>query len=876
MIDFRVRGNLYYGEIMHMLYLRRNGNRKLFNMIHLGIMLAAAYLCLFFFSSSAFAAGDVEVSISPQPLMLGETAQLQVKSSEEYPAILEFPKVDGIVWGSGVSKSMQSSIVNMRRISSYITIYEFTPQKEGDIEIPGIKVQSGKKKTVTDPIKLKVVSRKYTVTSNTEKTSDKQLGLDDILFVKCSLFSDRKKFYVGEEIQFEIKVCGAKELMFDLTAWPDVGVSNAAFRDFSSVNPENPHFLPPQTSSEKINGQAFKVFCFRSALRPLGPGKLSGKIEVSCAIKIPNDRRNRRSTDPFEDFMNPFGDYKQVRHKLTCEFPPLEIVSLPDSAGTVNYLGLVGDWKLKTSLSQENLKTGEPVTLKVSGSGEGTMDTLKAPEIKLDGFRSYPPEIKKDLTPAGNDFEIRYVLLPLQEGTAQISFPVTYFSTSEGKYVDVPFEKKLKVAKSDGIPQGQVVADSGSYAVPQASAEKKNGSKKINDILYLKKSASGQVALPLWKNHVILILLLFILGPAIWGFSELQHRRRLRLEKDPVLRRKLDALSRKGNLLREIRKTDPEKLHDMIQNEVVPYLNDLLGLPPGTSATELALKVDDKELAELLKTGADSAYMPGASGKSGSDKRDSLLRSLKNLSAVLVLLALPFTASSVSNTDPSFNPMSAYNKGEFAKVADYYRKQIDMNSPDPALLYNLGNCLYQLGEPAKALVMYSRALHLSPRDSDIRENLNLVNRKLGVPEVGVIESPKDLIVFIRDLLRPDEWMVLAAAVWAAAGIILAFRRKFPSETGFYVLLSCLGLVFILLLSAPISQSSSSYSSKTAFAVIKNMQVYLLPSENSRQSDFRISCGEKLFIEEERDNWLRVRTLNGTEGWIKADAAERLF
>jgi len=833
---------------------------------------------VFLIALSTFAAGEVEVSINPQPLMLGETAQLQVRSSEDYPKILELPKIDGISWGSDVSRSMQSTIINMKKSSSYISIYEITPQKEGDLEIPALKIQYGKKKTVTDPVKTKVIARKYSVTSTDNKSSTKkELGLDDLLYLKFSFFSDRKKFYVGEEILFEIKVYGARELPFKVTSWPDVRIENAAFRDFSAVNPENPHFLPCQTSTEKVNGQIFNVYAFRSALRPIAPGKLSGKMDIACVLRIPSDRRSQRSSDPFEDFMSPFASYKSLEQKLSCEFPVLEVVSLPDPSGTVNYLGLIGDWKIKTELNQEYLKTGEPVTLKVSGAGDGTTDTLKAPEIKIEGFRTYPPEIKKDLTPGGNDFEIRYVLLPLQEGTAQLSFPVSYFSTSSGKYVEIAFNKKLKVEKSDNVAQSQIVADSGvsSLSVPSA-LEKKNGTKKINDILYLKKNLSGPVLLPLWKNHILLILFLLILGPAAWGFSEFHHRRKLRLEKDPVLRRKLDALARKGGLLREIRKTDPDKMHDLLQNDVVPYLNDLLGLPPGTSATELSTRIEDNELAELLKSGADSAYLPGASKKSGSDRRDSLVRSLKKLSLLLVLLALPFAASSDSNTDQSFNPMGAYNKGEFAKVADYYRKQIDMNSPDPALLYNLGNCLYQLSDPAKALVMYSRALHLSPRDSDIRENLNLVHRKLGVPEVGTIESPRDLLVFVRDMLRPDEWMLAAASVWAFAGIILAFRRKFASETGLYVLLSCTGIVFVILLIAPISQSTSSYSSKTAFAVIKNMQVYLLPAETSKQADFRINCGEKLFIEEERDSWLRVRTDNGSEGWIKADSAERLF
>jgi len=810
--------------------------------------------------------------------MVGEPVRLQLISSEDYPEVIEFPGAEGISWRQGVSKSMQTSIVNFKRTSAYIAIYEFVPEKEGELKIPALKIQCGKKKTLTDPVTFKAMSRKYTVSSNDGKTEKKNAGLNEILFAKCSLLTDRKSIYIGEEVSFEIKVYGVRGLDFDIRSWPAIGMENVAFHDFSSTNPQNGHFASAQTSNEKVNGQIFNVYTFRSAFRPIAAGKLSGKIDISCVVKIPNDsRRSSRSSDPFEDmFVSPFANYKSVEQNLSCRFPEFEAVSLPDPSGTVNYLGLIGNWKIKTEISQENLKTGEPATLKISGSGEGTIDTLKAPELRLDGFRVYPPETKKSPAPATGSFEIRYVMIPLQEGSTEINLPVSYFSTSAGKYVEVPFNRKLKVEKSDN-PQASVVSDSGAPTTTQALfTDKKINGKKINDILYLKKNLSGQVILPLWKNHIILILFLFILGPALWGFSEFRHYRRLRLENDPVLRRKINAIARKNKLLGEIRRSGPEKMHAMIQNEVVPYLNDLMGLPPGTSATELAGKIKDGELSALLRSGADSAYMPGTSGSSKSDLRSSLLASLKKFSMLLVLFMLPLSLFSELSTDQQFNPLTAYNHGEFVKVAEFYRKQLDMNAPDPALLYNLGNCLYQIGEPARALVMYERALHLSPRDSDIRENLNLVHRKFMLPEVGSIDSPKDLIVFARDLLRPDEWMLIAAIVWAIAGIILAFRRRFASEARFYTSITAAVMVFMLILTAPFSQSTTSYSPKTAYAVIKNMQVYLLPSETSRQTDFRINCGEKLFIEEERDNWLRVRTDNGSEGWIKGDSAERLM
>lgn len=835
------------------------------------------------FSIPAFSA-DITMTVSPQPLMAGESAQIELSSSEAYPEITDFPKMPEISWRQGGAKSMQTNIVNFKTSTKYSVRYSFVPQKEGELTIPGLDVLLGKKKTITDPVTVKVLSRKYSVDSKDDKpgTGTKESAkLEDLLFVKCIPLTDRESLYVGEEIYMDVKICSVSGLNFE-PSWPEISIENAAFRDFSAINDKNSRFEPFRESMEKIRGQTFKVLIFRTAFRPISAGTLSGKVLERCNVIIPNDSRTAPRRDPFDDpffsgFGSPFSNYRKVEKTLTCEIPAITVKQLPDANGTKNFLGLIGKWSVKTSLSQDTLKTGEPLTLRVTASGDGTTDTLKAPELKIEGFRVYQPEVKKSTASGRNGAEISYVLIPLQEGTADINLNVSYFSVESGKYVEVPFSRKIKVEKSD-VKTASVVADSaGSAEQVSVTAKKMEDFKKHEGILYLKRNPSGAVCIPLWKNHILAILFLFMFGPAVWGISELNYYRRMKLEKDPILKKKMKARSRKGAIIREVSKTDPEKLNALIQNEVVPYLNDLLGLPPGTTASELAEKINDPELASYLRAGTDSAYMPGSHDIRKSDLRKSLADSLKKISAVLVLAALPFSGFSAEQplTEP-VNPLKAYDMGNFAKSADYYRQHLNMSSPDPALLYNLANCLYQQGEPAQALVLYERALLLSPRDSDIRENLNLVCRKLMLPETGKLENPKDLLVNVRDMLRPDEWMLLGALLWACAGIVLAFRRKFISTVNLAAVLSVIGLLFVLTVAASISQVGSSYSPNTAVVVMKNIQVYLLPSENSKQTDFRISCGEKVRIEEERESWLRVRTENGSEGWIKSDAAEKLL
>ncbi len=846
----------------------------------LPLALLAACFCL------PASAQDVSVQVAPVPALAGEQAQLQIVSAEGSPELLEKPQIPGIKWLQGGSSRTETQIINMRTSVRHVSIYPFVPEKEGKTKFPALKVQVGNKKIATNPFELVVMSRKFSVRQpgGQKQGQEKQFKFEDIVFMKASPLTEKSEIYVGEEIPFEIRIYSLSGLKFGLGAWPEIQLENAVFRDYSRVNDKNSRFAPPTESSEKIDGNTFNVISIKTAFRIIAPGKVAGKVSVLALLEVPSQKRSR---DPFDDFrlFSPFGEnYDTVKQELTADIRQFTVKPLPPQEPGSTFLGLVGEWTIAPELSpdSENIKTGETLTLSLKIRGNGTTETLKAPDLKADGFRFYPPETDKDIEmPDGSTCTvIRYVMIPVDPGTASLDFNFSYFSAKEGKYVGAPLSRRFKIEKSKDVSSQQVVSDAGTAAAPEQKGAELP--KRKSDLLHPKAAAGPPVELPIWKNHLAATFAFFALGILIPLLTEILLLWRERLVKDPLLRRRLEARRRKGAVMRELRAADAEGIHVAVQNLVLPYLNDLLGAPPGTSAGELSKRIEDKELSQCLCDAESSSYMPGA--VSPSELKSRLIKALGRFSAVLIsLAALCATALSddQANMPPlpgsrnaASDPLACYYNGDFAAAAEMFRKSISQTNPSPGLLYNLGDCLYQTGDLPKALVCFERALRLSPRDSDIKENLNLIKRKLMLPETGRSETPAEAVMNIRDLMRPDEWLLASSLFFLLSGIFIAARRRFASRSwiGFA---SAAIFISLLCAAASFSQTQTSYSRDTAYIVERNISPHLLPSDNSNRASFKFNGGEEVRLVEERNGWLRVRAGNA-EGWIKADCIEKLF
>ena len=66
---------------------------------------------------------------------------------------------------------------------------------------------------------------------------------------------------------------------------------------------------------------------------------------------------------------------------------------------------------------------------------------------------------------------------------------------------------------------------------------------------------------------------------------------------------------------------------------------------------------------------------------------------------------------------------TSYRTGDYAKAAERYESLIEQEPRVATFYYNLANAYVRLGKLSRAILNYEKALHLDPRNGDIRENL---------------------------------------------------------------------------------------------------------------------------------------------------------
>jgi tetratricopeptide (TPR) repeat protein len=137
----------------------------------------------------------------------------------------------------------------------------------------------------------------------------------------------------------------------------------------------------------------------------------------------------------------------------------------------------------------------------------------------------------------------------------------------------------------------------------------------------------------------------------------------------------------------------------------------------------------------------------------------------------LLLSLIPLLAQANLDQAKLDAAYGAYTEGEsaldeetraeaFNRALQGYAELAEMH-PNPALYYNLGNCYFQLGEPAWAILNYYRSLRLMPRSSRVQGNLEIAQQSLDIeahPEHPVLR----LSLFIHYYLAPFERTLLLA------------------------------------------------------------------------------------------------------------------
>lgn len=212
----------------------------------------------------------------------------------------------------------------------------------------------------------------------------------------------------------------------------------------------------------------------------------------------------------------------------------------------------------------------------------------------------------------------------------------------------------------------------------------------------------------------------------------------------------------------------------------------------------------------------------------------------------------------------------SFQNRDYEEAAAYYERILELGYEGVPLFYNLGNTYYRLARIGMAILNYERALRLSPGDEDISYNLAIaysrtIDQLQVVPRLFILDWIENLLA----MFSIEGWTIFSYLLFLLtlfAFSVYFFSKKILIQK--WGLFSSLAAGLFFLFTAVILFVNVSRDSSSQFAImIENRSEVKLSPERESGDAFIIHEGIKVKIEDELDEWKRIRLSDGKSGWI---------
>ena len=361
----------------------------------------------------AIATTSVRATVDRTRITRGESLSLTVTITDgsgdvDTSVITDF---DIVSRSSGTNISLVNGSLTRTKEYSYTLV----PQKNGQLTIPPLPVDTG------DGV-LETAAISITVTK--EPTTSDQAG-DAPIFVRAELSADTG--YVGQQLVYTVSVFQA------------VNMSNARLEEpeFPGMSVEK--LGDQQTFDNVVNGRSFRVTRLSYLITPNRPGEQTiGPATLSCDVYDASRSSSRRHS-LFDD---PFFSHSRRTHKTFRSNPlSLTIQALPArSENAPPFSGLIGRFSIDAKLDKAELATGESTTLTITIAGTGNIQDAPSPPLALgDSCKTYAdePVTQTRVTPSGTVGSriFSHALVPTEPGELTVPpIALNWFDPASGAY----------------------------------------------------------------------------------------------------------------------------------------------------------------------------------------------------------------------------------------------------------------------------------------------------------------------------------------------------------------------------------------------------------------------------------------------------------
>jgi hypothetical protein len=566
-------------------------------------------------------------------------------------------------------------------------------------------------------------------------------------------------------------------------------------------------------ASRVVNGRTYDLFLRHQLAFPLSEGTLH----------IPAARLSYSVPLSFQFFS------QEERFDRSSTSTQLKVVALPASGREPGFNGAVArDLALSAEVQPAAVRQREAVSLIITLRGAGNV-ALWPPPVPAwpGGLRVYAEgsneqtRIRDGWLAGGKIF--RFLLIPDSSGTMVIpTIRYPYFDPSAQRY---------QVAEAP--PVTLVVSPASDRAVARAEPPPI----RITDRVPLADRLGGALPPFTWG-------LLLVLGPLI---ALARHPRQPRAR--PAARTApapADSLSAAEQRLHRRVIAILGSVGDPVA--VAAALHDA-GIPRDT-ADRVGNLLDRYRAARFSATPGDLAELFRDTELVLKRLQGTTPRRGRSLRRRLTLVGL--LSVGVSLAEAQVAPAQLYEAGAYRLAVEGFEREVRARPGVPDRWYNLGAAAYRAGSDARALVAWTRAARLAPRDHSIRRALGLVPPAANVAAIELWSAP----------MTPNELWLVGLVIWVTGWAALALERRVRGR--WLVLLAGAFLAFAM------SEGLNRWYARPLAVVETSQLMRLAPHERAP------GVGELARLEvveplEERRGWMLLESASGQKGWIPAAA-----
>lgn len=833
---------------------------------------------------------------TPSRVEAGENFRVSFKVTtqdvDDFRSGLHSTDVVEVIAGPYTSSESSFQMVNGHTSSSSSITYTYTlyAAKSGVYNIPAAHARVGGKQISSRPAKVTVVGSAQGRGNNSPKMHEDDnyqphmkaagsaiSGRD--LFIKVS--ANKKKVYEQEPILLTYKVY----TLVDLTQLEGKMPELTGFHTQEIPLPQQKSF-----HIERVNGKPYRTVTWSQYV--MYP-QMTGKMEIPSITFKGIVVQQNRSVDPFEAFFNGGSGYVEVKRNIVAPSIKIDVLPLPHKPA--NFSGGVGKFNISAQLNKNELKAGDPLSLRIVVGGIGNLKLIKQPVVNFPkDWDKYDPKVtdKTKLTSNGLEGNMIYDILAVPRNQGHYAIPpveLTYYDTSLNQYKTIKTQSfEIEVAKGDGSRSSVVDY---SKDQPKDIKDIKKGEAELNSVDNFFFGSVGYMMSLLIPFAAFVALLVIFRKRAIDNADLVKMKGK---KANKIATKRL----RQANKLMLAGKSN--EFYDEVLRALWGYVGDKLNMPAEKLSREniseklQSHNVDDNTISKFLSAIDDCEMMRFAPGDPEGNmnktfesamtaimeienvmKKKSNKAKVSGFSFVLMILMLmPLSANAITKQ----NADDEYAKGNYQQAIKDYQ-EILKTGVSSEIYYNLGNAYYRTDNITQALLAYERALQLSPGDNDIRFNLQYARSKT-IDKITP-ETEMFFVTWYNSLVNftsVDRWANTAiVSIVMALLLILVFLfapQMWARKSGFYG-----SAVFLLLFAFAnlfaFQQKHELETKQGAIVIAPTVNVKKTPAASGTDV-FVIHEGTRVDITDRgMKQWRGIKLADGREGWLKTSQIEEI-